>query len=332
MQLFILANATEYSAKTKLLGVLGAEILQTRFPNATVISNLNELLYPSVLIRDDYPLADKESVSIAINSLSQGKTYEKAGVFALYSRAQIFRVAAYPEGFTKNSYSHYVRRALDEKITSLQAQGVKFYDAQSVYVEYGVKVEEGAEIYPSNYLLGNTQIGKNAVLFPGNVLTDTVVEESATLTYTVSEGAIVRSSANVGPFARLRKGATVGETAKIGNFVEIKNSAIGKGVKIAHHTYVGDAEIGENTNVGCGVVFANYNGKEKQKTVVEKDCFLGCNVNLIAPVMVGENAFIAAGTTVTENVPNGSFVIGRSRQIIKRKEERKGSICKRKGT
>ncbi|MBE7091408.1 MAG: hypothetical protein E7363_05830 [Clostridiales bacterium] len=320
MQLFILSGATEYSAKTKLLGLFGAEILHTRFPTATVIQSVNELTYPSVLIRDDYPLADKESVSNAFQCLSQGKTYEKAGVFALYSRAQIFRISGYPEGFTQNAFSHYVRRALDEKISILQTQGVKFYDVQSVYVEYGVKVEEGVVIFPNNYLLGNTIIRKNAMLNPGNVLTDTTVGESVSLTYTVSEGAEICNGASLGPFARLRKGAIIGENAKIGNFVEIKNSRIGEKVKIAHLTYVGDAEIGENTNVGCGVVFANFNGKEKQKTVVEKNCFLGCNVNLIAPVRVGENSLIAAGTTVTEGVPKHSFVIGRPKQITKQKE------------
>ena len=320
MRLFILSGVTEYAKNTKLLGLLGAEVLQLRFPTAKIVHTLKEISYPCVLIRDDYPLVEKARVATALTYLSQGKPYEKAGIFALYSSAQAYRVSAYPEGFTQKTYGYYTQRALQERIERLQAQGVKIHHPQSLYMEYGAQVESGAEIYPNNYLLGCTKIGKNAVLYPGNILTDTVVEAFATLTYTVSEGATVRSGVSVGPFARLRKGAVLGENAKIGNFVEIKNSEIGKGVKIAHHTYVGDATIGENTNVGCGVVFANYNGKEKRKTVVEKDCFLGCNVNLIAPVRVGENAFIAAGTTVTENVPTCSFVIGRSRQITKRKE------------
>ncbi len=320
MRLFILSGATAYAGSVKLLGLLGAELLRLRFPSALTVRTLKELSYPCVLIRDDYPLAETARVSTALTNLSQGKPYEKAGVFALYSSAQAHRVTAYPDGFTPTTYAYYLRRALEERVAFLQSQGALIYDPQSLYVEYGVKVEEGAVIYPNNYLLGSTQICKNAVLFPGNVLSNTVVGEGATLTYTVSEGAEIDRYATVGPFARLRKGATVGANAKIGNFVEVKNSQIGKGVKIAHHTYVGDAEIGENTNVGCGVVFANYNGKEKQKTVVEKNCFLGCNVNLIAPVRVGENSFIAAGTTVTDAVPNGSFVIGRSRQITKKKE------------
>ena len=320
MRLYVLSGATAYSGNTKLLGCLGAEILRANYPSALVVTSLKELVYPCALIRDDYPLVDSARVSTALTCLSQGKPYEKAGIFTLYSSAQNHRVSAYPEGFTFSTYAYYLCRALQGRVASLQTQGVKIYDPNSLYIEYGAQVHSGAEIYPNNYLLGSTVVGKNAVLYPGNILTDTVVGEGATLTYTVSDGAEIFRGVRVGPFARLRKGANIGQNAKIGNFVEIKNSQIGENVKIAHLTYVGDAEIGKNTNVGCGVVFANYNGKEKQKTVVESNCFLGSNVNLVAPVTVGEGAFVAAGTTVTDNVPNHSFVIGRSRQTVKQKE------------
>ena len=120
----------------------------------------------------------------------------------------------------------------------------------------------------------------------------------------------------MGPFAYLRPGSQVGKNVKIGDFVEIKNSVVGDDTKISHLTYVGDAEIGENVNLGCGVVVVNYDGQKKQKTIVGDNSFIGCNVNLVSPVEVKANAFVAAGSTITEEVPENSLAIARSRQTI----------------
>ncbi len=179
------------------------------------------------------------------------------------------------------------------------------------------QIGAGVVIYPNNHILGDSRIGDNAVLYPNNVIEDSTIGAGAELTASVVRGAIVGKNAKIGPFSHLRPGAIVGENCRVGNYTEIKNAVVGAGTKIAHLTYVGDADIGKNCNIGCGVVFCNYDGARKHRASVEDECFLGSNVNLIAPVRVGAGSFIAAGTTLTRSVPAGSFVIGRVRQESK---------------
>lgn len=131
------------------------------------------------------------------------------------------------------------------------------------------------------------------------------------------EKSIVGENTTVGPFSRLRPNSVIGSGAKIGNFVEIKNSTINNGSKVSHLSYVGDADVGENVNVGCGVVFVNYNGKKKFRSVVKNGAFVGSSVNVIAPVTIGEKSFVCAGTNVSESVPDFAFAIGRSKMQIK---------------
>ena len=190
----------------------------------------------------------------------------------------------------------------------------------SVYISDETIIEEGVTIYPNNYLEGKCLIKKGATLLPNNFIINSTVGKSSKIFNSVIEESIVGDGVTIGPFSHLRPNSNIEENAKIGNFVEIKNSLVNSGTKINHLSYVGDAEIGKNVNVGCGVVFVNYNGKIKQKTIVEDKCFVGSSVNLIAPVKVGQSAFICAGTTVDKNVPANAFVIGRSRMNIK--EER----------
>lgn len=185
---------------------------------------------------------------------------------------------------------------------------------EAVTIEEGVEIGEGAVIFPNNRLLGGTKIGAGAVLYPNNIVENSCVGEGASVTASVLRGAAVGAGASIGPFSYLREGANVGANCRVGSFVEIKNSAIGEGSKVSHLAYVGDARVGKNCNIGCGVVFCNYDGKRKARTVVEDGCFIGSNVNLIAPVCVGAGSYIAAATTVTRSVPPGTFLIGRVRQ------------------
>lgn len=190
-------------------------------------------------------------------------------------------------------------------------------DKNTTYISPEAQIAEDVVIYPNNNIIGNTVIGKGTVIMPNCIITDSIIGENAKVTAAVMEEARVGDNTTVGPFAYLRKGACVGNHCRIGDFVEIKNSVIGDYTKASHLAYVGDVTIGERCNVGCGVIFVNYDGKKKHRSTVEDNCFIGSNCNIIAPVTLRENSYIAAGTTVTDETPNDSFVIGRSRQIIK---------------
>lgn len=190
-------------------------------------------------------------------------------------------------------------------------------DKNTTYISPEAQIAEDVVIYPNNNIIGNTVIGKGTVIMPNCIITDSIIGENAKVTAAVMEEARVGDNTAVGPFAYLRKGACVGNHCRIGDFVEIKNSVIGDYTKASHLAYVGDVTIGERCNVGCGVIFVNYDGKTKHRSTVEDNCFIGSNCNIIAPVTLRENSYIAAGTTVTDETPNDSFVIGRSRQIIK---------------
>lgn len=179
------------------------------------------------------------------------------------------------------------------------------------------KIGAGAVIFPNNAVLGESEVGAGAMLYPNNILEDAAVGAGCRVTASVLREASVGENTSVGPFAHLRPGAKVGRGCRVGNFVEIKNAEIGDGTKIGHLTYVGDAVIGKNCNIGCGVVFCNYDGKNKHRTTVGDNCFIGSNVNLVAPVTLGDGCYIAAGATVTEDVPAGAFVIGRVRPTCK---------------
>ncbi len=166
---------------------------------------------------------------------------------------------------------------------------------KNTFIERGAEIGKSTIVYPNCHIDSNTKIGDCCTILPGCVI----------------ENSVIGNGAQIGPYAHLRAGTQVGDNVRLGNFCETKNSYIGSGTKIAHLTYVGDAEIGENCNLGCGVVFANYNGVVKQHITVGKNCFIGCNVNLVAPLKLGDNVFIAAGTTVTKNIPKNTFAIAR---------------------
>ena len=190
-------------------------------------------------------------------------------------------------------------------------------DKNTTYISPEAQIAEDVVIYPNNNIIGNTVIGKGTVIMPNCIITDSIIGENAKVTAAVMEEARVGDNTTVGPFAYLRKDACIGNHCRIGDFVEIKNSVIGDYTKASHLAYVGDVTIGERCNVGCGVIFVNYDGKKKHRSTVEDNCFIGSNCNIIAPVTLRANSYIAAGTTVTDETPNDSFVIGRSRQIVK---------------
>lgn len=190
-------------------------------------------------------------------------------------------------------------------------------DKSSVFIDDKVKIGENVIIYENNRIEGNTEICDNVTIFPNNFISNSVIGKGSKLFSSVLENSEVGACVSIGPFAHLRTGSKIESHAKVGNFCEIKNSEIGAYSKISHLAYVGDAKVGKNCNIGCGAIFVNYNGKVKQKTFVGDKVFIGSNVNIIAPVTIGEGAYICAGTTISEDVKAGDFVIGRCRPVTK---------------
>lgn len=190
-------------------------------------------------------------------------------------------------------------------------------DDKNTYISEEAVIADDVVIYPNNHIIGKTTIGKGSVIMPNCIITDCHIGENTKITATVMEQAKVGDNTTVGPFAYLRKGSDIGNHCRIGDFVEVKNAIIGDYTKASHLAYVGDVTVGERCNIGCGCIFVNYDGKNKHRSTVENNCFIGSNSNIIAPVVLREGSYIAAGTTVTDETPQDSFVIGRARQLNK---------------
>ena len=192
--------------------------------------------------------------------------------------------------------------------------GVDILDIDNVYIDEDVRIGEGTVIGPCVRLEGSTVIGKNCKIEQNSRIANATIGDDVSIDNSVILDSSVGSNTSVGPFAYIRPGSTIGEACKVGDFVEVKNASMGNGSKSAHLTYIGDADIGENVNLGCGVVFVNYDGKNKHRSTVGDGCFIGCNVNLVSPVDVGDGAYIAAGSTVTKDIPKDALSVGRARQ------------------
>ena len=205
----------------------------------------------------------------------------------------------------------------NKRIKKLKQQGVVFLDSKSCIVGAYVKIAKGVVIYPNNIILGETIIYENCEILEGNEIIDSVIKSGSKISKSVIHNSKIGSNCSIGPFSHIRPNCEIKDNCKVGAFAEIKNSTLGFGSKLPHLSYVGDAYVGENVNIGCGVIFANYNGKIKQKTYVGDDCFIGCNSNLVAPLKIGNNCFIAAGSTVNKNLNNDQFTISRVKQVNK---------------
>ena len=192
--------------------------------------------------------------------------------------------------------------------------GVLMMDPESVYVEDNVLVGRGTLLLPGTILRGGTTIGENCRIGPNTMLTDCTVGSGVTINASQCEESEIWDSCEIGPYTHIRPHCVVGEGSKIGAFVQLKNCNLGKGTKMAHLTYVGDADVGEECNFGCGTVTCNYDGKSKFRTTIGSRVFIGCNTNLVAPVTVGDGAYTAAGSTITSDVPADALSVARARQ------------------
>lgn len=196
--------------------------------------------------------------------------------------------------------------------------GVTLIDPDNTYIDTEVSIGVDSVIYPNVHLEGNTVIGNNVTIFPNSYLRNAVIEDGAVIDSSKVVESKVGANSTVGPMSHLRNNTVVASNCRIGNFVEFKNTNFGEGSKCAHLTYVGDSDVGKGVNFGCGVVTVNYDGKNKFRTTIKDGAFIGSNCNLIAPVTIGENALLAAGSTITSSVEDGDMGIARSRQSIKK--------------
>lgn len=178
-------------------------------------------------------------------------------------------------------------------------------------------MEEDVTIYPGTIISGKSHIEAGATIGPNTEIENCYIGKETVIRQSVVNNSKIGNKVNIGPFAHIRPESKIEDDVRVGNFVEIKKSVIGEKTKVPHLSYVGDATLGEGINIGCGTITVNYDGAKKHPTVIGDHAFIGCNVNLIAPVTVEEDAFVAAGSTITENVPKDSLALGRAKQVNK---------------
>lgn len=251
----------------------------------------------------EYYLTD--TVEIIKNDMKKAGAYiveDKNEIMGCNTRAELAQADA------------YMRERINRK---LMENGVTIIDPKCTYIEDTVEIGRDTVIYPGAVITGNTKIGEDCeVLSSSNIYESEIGNGVSIKTSTVLES-VIGDNTTVGPYAYIRPLSKIGKNCRIGDFVEIKKSTIDDGTKVSHLTYVGDSTVGKNVNFGCGTVTVNYDGINKFKTTIGDNCFIGCNANLVAPVTVEDNSFIAAGSTITDTVPENGFAIARARQVNK---------------
>ncbi|MBQ2841059.1 MAG: hypothetical protein II996_06275 [Oscillospiraceae bacterium] len=209
------------------------------------------------------------------------------------------------------------------RIESFMQKGVLFSDLSADIAETA-EIGDGTVILSGVVIGDGVKIGKDCEIGPNTVITDSVVGDNVKINSSKISESKIDDGTTVGPFAHLRNGCNVGKKCRVGNFVEFKNATLDTGSKVSHLSYIGDATLGKNVNMGCGSITVNYDGVGKYRTEIGDNAFVGCNVNLIAPVTVGEGALVAAGSTITDEVPADALAIARARQTVK--EERASKV------
>lgn len=205
----------------------------------------------------------------------------------------------------------------ERKNTKLMEEGVIIIDPSNTYIEESVSIGQDTTVYPGALIQGSTKIGENCTIIGNTRIIDCEIHNFVEIESSVLEESIVEDKVTIGPFAHLRPKAHLKEKVHIGNFVEVKKSTLEKGVKAGHLTYLGDATVGENTNIGAGTITCNYDGKNKFKTIIGKNVFIGSDTMLVAPLNIEDGALTAAGSTITRDVPAKAIAFGRSKQVIK---------------
>lgn len=231
---------------------------------------------------------------------------------------------------TYEEYKKTEEKRLAVNITHLE-RGVKFIDINTAYIDEEAVIGTGTVIYPCVVIEGKSVIGKDCVIGQNSKIKDSKIGDGTDIMSSVITESAVGERTHIGPFAYLRPGSKIGNDCKVGDFVEIKNSSFGDGTKASHLAYIGDSDVGAGVNIGCGVVFVNYDGRDKHRSNVGDGAFIGCNTNLVSPVNVEEKAYIAAGSTITQDVPAGALAIAREKQRnLEGWVEKRGLLNKKK--
>lgn len=204
-----------------------------------------------------------------------------------------------------------MRKRINEKH---MANGVTIINPMTTHISVDAEIGRDTIIQPGVVIEGKTIIGEDCVIGPNSHIIQSVIGDRTFINHSYVQHSVIGADTTIGPFAHIRPDAKIGNHVKIGNFVEVKKSVLGDATKVSHLSYIGDAEVGKNVNIGCGSITVNYDGKNKYKTVIEDDVFVGCNANLVAPVTLREGSFVAAGSTITKEVPKDSLAIARARQ------------------
>ena len=231
---------------------------------------------------------------------------------------------------TYEEYKKTEEKRLAVNIAHLE-RGVKFIDINTAYINEEAVIGAGTVIYPCVVIEGKSVIGKDCVIGQNSKIKDSKIGDGTDIMSSVITESTVGERTHIGPFAYLRPGSKIGNDCKVGDFVEIKNSSFGDGTKASHLAYIGDSDVGAGVNIGCGVVFVNYDGRDKHRSNVGDGAFIGCNTNLVSPVNVEEKAYIAAGSTITQDVPAGALAIAREKQRnLEGWVEKRGLLNKKK--
>ena len=295
-------NADSYRELLRAVGNRPAAVLLPDMETPLAIA------FPSVMLRE-LPIQGPVSLQRLVETLNA----QNIPVKVVHTQGSEAAVAVE----NAESFSLAWRFLREQLVLRHLRGGVIVLEPERTVIETNVQIGEGTVIHGGNTLQSGTVIGKGCTLYPNNRLDAAVIGDYVTVESSVLLRCKVGDRTTVGPYAYLRPDAEIGEHCRIGDFVEIKNSVIGDGTKVSHLTYVGDSDLGKDINLGCGVVFVNYDGKVKNRSRVDDHAFVGCNCNLVSPVHIGENAYLAAGSTVVEDVPADALFVARSRGVIK---------------
>ena len=270
--------------------------------------NGNDLLYALDNItnnnaQNEYYITDSVAILIAAGKNAGAYVVEDAEVtLGANDRRQL------------NILNNIMRKNINE---GHMINGVDIPCTDGVMIGRDVQIGKGTRILPNTIILGDTKIGENCVIGPNSWVADSVIGNGVVLDNCKITDSTIEDGVDCGPFVKVRAGSVLKKGVHIGNFVEVKNSIVGEGTKSAHLTYIGDSDVGAGVNFGCGTVTCNYDGKVKSRCTIGDGAFIGCNTNLIAPVEVGEKAYIAAGSTITDDIPSDALSIARAKQVNK---------------